>query len=384
MKSSPKCKEENSNLSRTTVRNKAYISTVFNKISDISDTTQISHAMNLLKNSKERCKLLDLIMKRKQEIEEMTQFMRFHDIRSILQKLKNKIKARVELIRERKKENQTPLLRKKSLFSPMVSPKSRVFQRKESISTFSFTDNSESDFTKILKNPKTVDIVMRLYRAMHKNKKTENTPLINQKSNNSLFKLDDSQTKNKFLKVVTSIHGKNEFDEYKEFMVHIKAGQKNENFDQFKKENLQKIKKIADEKKIKNARKQLESDLYSFCLTNLQEKENFNEISDFFGNEIKNKQIRKVEDNVKEKLAKILNPREMLKNHGINNSSDHFNKKINHFFFIKNKNEKQINLSSFNSNQKHSFGFGDNNYQVAKGKSSCKLSNKTFAYLNNK
>ena len=64
------------------------ISQIFNKISDISNHQQINEAMLQAKDVKQRSQLLGMILNRKQELDDLNQFLQFHSVGNLLPKFR--------------------------------------------------------------------------------------------------------------------------------------------------------------------------------------------------------------------------------------------------------------------------------------------------------
>ena len=67
-----------------------HIFQIFNKISDISNHQQINDAMLQAKNVKQRSQLLGMILHRKQELDDLNQFLQFHSVGIFYRKSKLK------------------------------------------------------------------------------------------------------------------------------------------------------------------------------------------------------------------------------------------------------------------------------------------------------
>ena len=68
------------------------ISQIFNKISDISNHQQINEAMLQAKDVKQRSQLLGMILNRKQELDDLNQFLQFHSVGNLLPKFSRKLR----------------------------------------------------------------------------------------------------------------------------------------------------------------------------------------------------------------------------------------------------------------------------------------------------
>ena len=325
--------------------NSYQITQIFNKISDISDKTQINDAMNEAQTMKTRVKLLDLIINRKRELEELTQFMNFQNIGNLLHNIKGKLMKRLTSIREKKTlENQGDSMRKLSFFSNNLSPKSKFLVRKESSNNSSDFDNS-TDFLKMLKNPQAIEMVLKLYKALQK------------KKNNDKDLLVKTQPKPRFFNIFDSIHHKKEFEHYQDFIKkYLDVKNKQEIFNKIRLEHLKKMEKVTKEKKAKKAKIQMENDLCSFFIKNNEiNKETKEKMMDFFVSDTNNKEINKLQENVKGKLSKILSNSNFAKiNYNLGNLKKS-NGRIGELNSYLVKNQKKIEKNSFSIGNKRIF-----------------------------
>jgi len=280
---------------------------IFNKISDITNHQQINDAMLEVKTVKERSKLLELILRRKSELEDLNQFMRFHNIGHLLQKIKGKIMTRLAIIRERKKSDpKIHLTKRLSVFSPSMSPRSPLLKRTSIPSEcFQIQEIQSPQLENIMKNPKAMDMVVNIYKAMQIKRKSEN--------------LDEKKMERKgaVLKIFDSMNYKKEYEQYQMFIKkHVDVKTRQEIFNKIRIEHLKKMEKVKKAEKYKSAQNQLEEDLCSFFIKDHRNDEMKDKMEEFFETGIRNKEIKKVEENAKGRLLKILkcaNPGEKQK-----------------------------------------------------------------------
>ena len=278
-----------------------HIFQIFNKISDISNHQQINDAMLQAKNVKQRSQLLGMILHRKQELDDLNQFLQFHSVGNLLQKIKTKIMSRLVLIRERKENaSKPPLMNRVALFSTGPSPKAKRSSITDSTHTIN-TINPSFELANIMQNPKALDMVVTLYKAMHKKK-------------NKRLEIENQQKGGKKGKLMTILESRTnyvkEYEQYQDFIKrHINIKTRQDIFNKIRLEHLKKMDQIKKAEKLKSAKKQLEEDLCRFLTKdekNIKNNEIKEKITDFFEGGIRNEEIKKVEENAKIRLRKIL------------------------------------------------------------------------------
>lgn len=273
---------------------------IFNKISDISNHQQINDAMLEAKDVKQRSQLLEMILKRKQEQEDLNQFLQFHSVGNLLQKIKTKIMSRLVLIRERKENSsKSPLMKRLSLFSTGPSPKAKKSSITESTHTINAT-NPSFELANIMQNPKALDMVVKLYKAMQ-NKKSKQLEIENQQNAKQGKLLKILESRSTYVK---------EYEQYQDFIKkHINIKTRQDIFNKIRLDHLKKMEQLKKNEKLKGAKKQLEEDLCRFLTKdekNIKNDQIKEKITDFFEGGIRNKEIKKVEENAKIRLIKIL------------------------------------------------------------------------------
>ena len=255
---------------------------IFNKISDISDSSQINAAMLEVPTVKERSKLLEMILHRKNELEDLNHFMRFHNIGSLLQKVKAKMMyPRLMAIRERKEQDQpkTPFMRRMTAVStPGFSPKAK---RASVMATFKPPEKQSFSLGSLLQNPKTTEMVVTIFRAMQSRKKQERKPI-------------DGSKKQRVL-IWNPANYKKEYAEYQDFIKkHINVKTRQEVFNKIRIDHLKKMEKLKMQNKLKNAETQLEEDLCGFLIRENIEKPLKDKIDGFFENSMPEQKHEKI------------------------------------------------------------------------------------------
>ena len=137
-----------------------------------------------------------------------------------------------------------------------------------------------------MKNPSSLEIVMRLYESLEKKK------------------VNLSEKDLNFLKIYDPVHDKRELSQYQDLMkkYYQITDKKPANFNCSRIDHLKNIEKNP----FQHSKGQLEHDLFSFLMKNCEKNEIKGKIKGFFACKIKNKELHKFEEGFKGKLSRIL------------------------------------------------------------------------------